>query len=248
MKTHYGLQMYSIRDLAKESMAEALKTAKSLGFKSVEFAGFFGMSAEAVSDLLSQNGLDALSTHTSLGEIKEDTISATIDFHHKIGCENLIVPSANWESEELLKLNTDTLNLAQKILKSEGIKLHYHNHSKEFYTTSYGKIIHTELENRCLDLFFELDTFWVYNAGLDPLDLIRRLSERVDIIHLKDGVAGEDEKSAKGKALGEGNAPVKEVRKLALELGKAIVVESETLCPTGKDEVKRCSDYLKDLE
>ena len=46
-------------------------------------------------------------------------------------------------------------------------------------------------------------------------------------------------------SLGQGIAPVAEVRKAALELGLDMVVESEGLEPTGMEEVKRCIDFLK---
>ena len=42
-----------------------------------------------------------------------------------------------------------------------------------------------------------------------------------------------------------GAAPVKAVRKKAIELGVGIVVESEGLDPTGKEEVERCINFLK---
>ena len=47
---------------------------------------------------------------------------------------------------------------------------------------------------------------------------------------------------------GEGEAPVAAVRKKALEMGVTIVVESETLSPTGPEEVTRCFRYLEQLE
>ena len=55
-------------------------------------------------------------------------------------------------------------------------------------------------------------------------------------------------RTAKGKSLGSGDAPVKAVRECALELGVTMVVESETLTPTGIEEVGRCMDFLTSLE
>ena len=51
-----------------------------------------------------------------------------------------------------------------------------------------------------------------------------------------------------GKSLGLGVAPVKEVRKAAIELGFPMVVESEGLEPTGLEEVKRCIDFLREQD
>ena len=92
---------------------------------------------------------------------------------------------------------------------------------------------------------FEIDTYWAYVAGEDPVALLRRLAGRMQVIHLKDG-----DRAGHGQALGEGTAPVAEVRKTAMELGLRIVVESETMQPDGLSEVRRCIRYLqkKDAE
>ena len=99
--------------------------------------------------------------------------------------------------------------------------------------------IHKELEERC-DVFFELDTYWSFVAKRDPVSEMERLKSRLRCIHLKDGSP-----DGKGCSLGQGAAPVKAVRKKAIELGVGIVVESEGLDPTGKEEVERCINFLK---
>ena len=42
----YGLQLYSVRDITKNGLENAMKQVAELGYSSVEFAGFFGNSAE----------------------------------------------------------------------------------------------------------------------------------------------------------------------------------------------------------
>jgi UDP-N-acetylenolpyruvoylglucosamine reductase len=48
----YGLQMYSVRDITKENLKDALRQVAEMGYKYVEFAGFFGNTAEDVKALL----------------------------------------------------------------------------------------------------------------------------------------------------------------------------------------------------
>ena len=45
-----------------------------------------------------------------------------------------------------------------------------------------------------------------------------------------------------------GFAPVKDVYAWAVANGKQMVVESETLNPSGVEEAKICFDYLKSIE
>ena len=58
----YGIQMYSVRDITGENLKEALFKVAELGYKYVEFAGFFGCKAEDVRDWLDAiaDGLSAI--------------------------------------------------------------------------------------------------------------------------------------------------------------------------------------------
>ena len=242
MKHTYGLQLYSVRDITENDLGTALKAVKELGYSSVEFAGFFGNSAADVKAMLDANGLICAGTHTGIGELKPDVIAETVKYHKAIGNSKIIIPGADLGTMEKLEEFCDAVNYAQPILEGNGIMLGYHNHSFEFELMPWGSTIHSELEKRT-SLSFQLDTYWAFNAGCDPLSTMKRLAGRLCSIHLKDGFKG-----GKGMALGEGEAPVKAVRDLAAELGLPIVVESETLDPTGIAEVGRCMEYLRSID
>ena len=44
----YGIQLYSVRDLAEKDLAAALEAVAKMGYTHVEFAGFFGHPAKEV--------------------------------------------------------------------------------------------------------------------------------------------------------------------------------------------------------
>ena len=77
----YGLQMYSVRDVTKENLKDALRQVAEMGYKHVEFAGFFGNTAEDVKAWLDEFGLAASATHTGCAEITPDNIKKTIAYH-----------------------------------------------------------------------------------------------------------------------------------------------------------------------
>lgn len=250
----YGLQMYSVRDITKDDLKGALKQVAEMGYKYVEFAGFFENSAEDVKAWLDEYGLIASGTHTKLAAINDENIEETIRFHQVIGCKNLIVPSAKWDTEELMDENITALNKAEKRLAEAGITLGYHNHSGEFYPTSYGKIVEDEIIART-NIAIEVDTFWLFNAKIDPVPYLEAHKDRISVIHLKDGNVQDTPGSfehakngAVGKSVGSGDAPVIAVREWALKNNVLMVIESEGLDPTGPEEVKRCIDFLKGLE
>ncbi len=238
----YGLQLYSVRDMSEGDLEGALREVAALGYKYVEFAGFFGHSAEEVVAMLERYGLSLSGTHTGMDELRPERIEETVAYHKAIGNRHLIIPWADFSTREKLDEVVSLINEAQPILEAAGITLGYHNHSHEFLPTSYGVIPHSELEKRT-SVSFEIDTYWAYVAGQDPIEVLTRLGDRVSVIHLKDG-----RKDGTGKALGEGTAPVEQVREYAMQKGLLMVVESETCDPTGILEVGRCMRYLRSLE
>ena len=241
----YGLQMYSVRDFTKDDLLGTLKKVGEIGYKDIEFAGFFGNSAEDIRRVLDENGLVCNGTHTGIGELDND-FAATVKFQHTIGSTNFIVPWADTSTKEKLDELIDKLNKYQPMLKAEGINLAFHNHSGELLTNKDGLIPHIEMQKRT-SIDFEIDTCWAYVAGLNPVDVITELKDRVHVIHLKDIIKTPEGKH-EGRALGEGEAPVAAVYARAKELGMRMVVESENLNPDGLSEVTRCMNYLRSLE
>ena len=254
-RIEYGLQLYSLRDMTGQSMQKALEETARLGYSFVEFAGFFGHPAEEIRSWLDEYGLYCSGTHTGLEALSPENIGATAEYHKIIGAKNLILPGADWSTEEKLNENIDSMNRAQKILEQNGIRLGYHNHSHEFFVTPYGRIIEDEVIQRTtVDL--EIDTFWAFNAGKDPVEMLEQQKDRIRIIHLKDGIPTAKEnrnysqwlEGVAGRSVGEGKMPVSKVVKWSLEHDVRMVIESEGLNPTGLEEVGRCIAYLRTLE
>lgn len=175
-----------------------------IGYKYIEFAGFFGNSAEDVKAALDANGLVCSGTHTGLGELDAD-FAAAVKYHHTIGNKNFIIPWADTSTKEKLDALIDGINKYQPMLAAEGITLAFHNHSGEFLPNQDGQIPHEEMQKRT-KIDFEIDTCWAYVAGRDPVETITALKDRVHMIHLKD-IKKTAEGKHEGRALGEGEAP-----------------------------------------
>ena len=97
----YGIQMYSVRDFTKDDLEGALRQVSEMGYKFVEFAGFFGHSAEAVRDMLDKYGLRVSGTHTGWQEVAEH-FEETVAYHKIIGNKNIIVPGADLKDQAKL--------------------------------------------------------------------------------------------------------------------------------------------------
>lgn len=237
----YGIQLYSVRDLTEKNMDEALRQVSELGYKFVEFAGFFGIPAEEIKAMLDKYGLKVSGTHTGWREIAEH-FEETVAYHKAIGNKNIIIPGGDFSDQKKLDALIDMINEFQPKLAAEGITLGYHNHHKEFLPNKDGSNIEDQLIYRT-NVMLEIDTYWAYVGMKNPVALLERLGDRVKVIHIKDGDA-----NGNGTPLGMGTAPVADVYKKAIEMGLPMVVESETCKPDGMTEAKICIECLKSLE
>lgn len=236
----YGLQLYSVRDIADKDMDTALREVAAMGYSSVEFAGFMGHSAEEIKAMLDKYGITAIGSHTSIDLLNDENYDATTAFNKAIGNKNIAIPSAKLGTKKGIDTFVETVNSLIPRLEEQGMKLHYHNHDFEFEKNEDGIIPEYEIINRTA-INLEVDTYWVFNAGVDAIEFINEHKDRISLIHLKDGIKG-----GTGRSLGLGDAKAAQVRKAAIELGFDMIVESETLDPTGLQEVERCINFLKE--
>lgn len=237
----YGLQMYSVRDITQNDLPGAVAKVAQIGYKLIEFAGFFGHTAEEVNQMLADNGVTVSGTHTGLAELLND-YEGTLAFHKAIQNPIYIIPGHDLSTKEKVDQFIEDVNRLQPLLRAEGIEMGFHNHSGEFLPNKDGVIFYDELVART-SLLLEIDTFWAYAAGRDPVALMEQHKDRLHCIHIKDGF-----QNGEGMPLGQGTAPVAAVYQKAIELGIPMIVESETLTPDGLTEAKVCYEYLKTQE
>lgn len=255
LETKYGLQMYSLRDITKNSMRMALEKVAEMGYKYVEFAGFFDYTPEQIKIWLDEFGLVCSGTHTGVALIAPEKIDETIRYHKIIGCDNLIVPGCDWSTPEKANDLIELFNTVQKKLSENGIRFGYHNHSREFLPNSNGLVFEDEVISKT-QAELEIDTFWLFNAGVDVIDYLEKHKDRIRVVHIKDGIPTAAENRSfdtahadvKGLSLGLGKAPVAEVCKWAKKNGVLMVVETEGREPSGLEEAERCIKYLETLE
>lgn len=184
-----GIQLYGVRDSMQADFEGTLAAIKEMGYEYVEFAGYYGKTAEEIKAILDKLGLKCVSVHQVLDFFDQDAQKG-VDYLKTFGVKYVVIPwydqaalagSDKWE--DTVKYFTEKA----KLLKENGMMLGYHNHDFEFKKAG-GKTLHDHLFDAIpADLIVpELDTCWVHYAGLDPADKIREFAGRVGIVHLKD--------------------------------------------------------------
>ncbi len=235
-----GIQLYSVRDSMEKDFEGTLKKVSELGYTSVEFAGFFGKTADEVNELLAKYKLKLSGTHSSLDDLVNN-YDETVAFHKAIGNKNYIIPWYDFSSQKRIDEFVEKANALCTRLAEDGITLGFHNHHKEFEMLKNGEVVYEQLIYRT-NLMLEIDTYWAFVGMKNPLGLLDRLKNRVNFVHIKDGL-----KDGNGKPLGLGEAPVKDIVAKAKALGIPMVVESETCNPSGLKEAEICINYLKSI-
>ena len=184
-----GLQLYTVRDQMKADFDGTIAKVASIGYKEVEFAGYFGRTAEQVRAVIDRNGLTSPSCHIEYA-VLSDKWPSVIESSKVIGQSYIVCP---WIPEEIRKQPDgwkraiDTFNHAGEISKKSGIQFAYHNHWFEFLPVN-GKLPYDMLLEQCdPDLVkMELDLCWITVAGADPLTYFNRYPGRFPLVHVKD--------------------------------------------------------------
>jgi sugar phosphate isomerase/epimerase len=184
-----GLQLYTVRDQMKADFDGTIAKVAAIGYKEVEFAGYFGRTPAQVRAVIDRNGLTSPSCHVEYA-VLTDQWPSVIESSKTIGQSYIVCP---WIPEEIRKQPDgwkraiDTFNHAGEVSKKSGIQFAYHNHWFEFLPAN-GKLPYDMLLEQCdPDLVkMELDLCWITVAGADPLTYFNRYPGRFPLIHVKD--------------------------------------------------------------
>jgi hypothetical protein len=86
-----GLQLYTVRDEMKKDFEGTIAKVAAIGYKEMEFAGYFGHSPKDVRAILDKNGLTSPSSHESYDTV-EKKLPETLEDAHVIGQTFLVCP------------------------------------------------------------------------------------------------------------------------------------------------------------
>jgi sugar phosphate isomerase/epimerase len=226
-----SLQLYTVRDEAEKDFLGTLEKVAAMGYKGVEFAGFFNTEASDLKAALERLSLTPVASHTSVQLLRED-LDNVIAYNKAIGTKYIVCPFAKIETLEDIKSMAELLNtIAPKISKA-GMGIGYHNHSHELkiYDGEYGLDILMNLTKEA-GVFPQIDVFWVEFAGLNPIEYISKYPKRCDVIHLKDMKVKGERAFAE---VGSGILDMKGIIQKGLEMGALYftVEQDQTDMPT----------------
>jgi sugar phosphate isomerase/epimerase len=188
-----GVQLYTVRTDMEKDFDGTLAKVAAIGYKEVEFAGYFNHTPAQVRDTLKKHGLSSPAAHVDYPTVSDPAKWAkALADAATIGQTFLVNPwidDAVRNQPDAWKRAADAYNTAGAAAKTHGIQFCYHNHNFEFYPREDmgGKLPFEYLLETCDPKLvkMELDLCWISAAGKDPLDYFKRYPGRFPLVHVK---------------------------------------------------------------
>ncbi|HEX6432669.1 MAG TPA: sugar phosphate isomerase/epimerase [Gemmatimonadales bacterium] len=182
-----GVQLFTLRSLMEASVPLTLERVARIGYREVEFAGYFGVRPSQLRRWLDDLGLAAPSAHVSL--LGSD-LEAILDTAGELGHSYVIQASlrlAQQRSLDGFHRTAASLNQAGAAARTRGLAVAYHNHDFEFRPVG-GMVPYDVLlaETDPSLVWLEMDLYWIAKAGRDPLRYFAAHPDRFRLCHLKD--------------------------------------------------------------
>ena len=228
----FGLQLYTLRDVIEKDPKAVLKQVADMGYKEIEsYEGdkgmFWGMKNTEFKKYMDDLGMTIISSHCSLDK----------DFERKaaeageIGMSYLIDPWIGPQKEmDVFRKKAEEFNRAGEICKKVGMRYGYHNHDYSFKLLEGALPQDVLMQNTDPDLVdFEMDIYWVYTAGADPIEWLEKYPNRFRLCHIKDRKKDAPEGDGEQTVVaGQGQIDFAKILKVAKKQGmKYYLVEQE---------------------
>ncbi len=195
-----GLQLYTVRNEIRD-LSNTLHKVYEAGYTILEMYGynnrmFFGNTVQQMAELLKQNNLKTVSGHYGLADMmyqKEynwDSWKYLMEDATILGQKYVALPwvEPKYRTADNFKLIAERLNKGGELSKKAGITTVYHNHDFEFTKmddgTTYYEMLLKSTDPKLVK--FEMDMYWMYYAGQDPVEWFQKYPQRFPLWHIKD--------------------------------------------------------------
>ncbi|MCC6580990.1 MAG: sugar phosphate isomerase/epimerase [Phycisphaeraceae bacterium] len=188
--TQIGAQLFTVYQFCKTpaDFAASCKKIQAMGYQAVQVSGVGPMPTEELVKILRDHGLTCAVTHVALDMMKDT--QKCLDYHQALDCKYTAIGgywSEDTSTANLTKFADEYTQIAATLL-SKGLRIGYHNHSRELACVSDGnkRILDLLIERCGKEVFFEIDTYWIAHGGGDPAAWIDKVKNRCHCIHVKD--------------------------------------------------------------
>lgn len=197
-----SVQLYSLREASAQDFPGVLKRVAAMGYKGVEPAGFYGLTAREVRQRVNDLGMVVSSSHTPWAT--GASVQEIVDAAGALGTTLMVggFGPAEFADEAAIGRTAAQVTAAREALAKAGVTLLLHNHWWEYERLPDGRLKIEVFAERCPAVGFELDIYWAANFGANrAADMVARFAPRCPLLHVKDGLF---EREGKMLAVGRG--------------------------------------------
>lgn len=252
-----GLQLWSLREYARDDVRGTLQRAHDMGFREVELAGTYGLSPADFRRMLDDVGLEATAMHAPYERLR-DSIDVVLDEAEALGVSYVGVawiPHEGTFGDANARAAASDFNRIGEAASQRGLTFFYHVHGYEFRPDDSGRTPFDELAEAtdAENVKFEMDVFWTALPGVDPAEMLRKHPDRWELMHVKDMQKGYPLGDHSGSAPEEADVPVGTgqidyvaVLRAAREIGlDRYYIEDES--PDPLSNIPQSIDYLRTI-
>jgi sugar phosphate isomerase/epimerase len=245
-KIPLGVQLYSVRKQCEKDLPPVLEAIGQMGYKGVEFAGYYNRNATELRKLMDANKLVCCGTHAQMPTLEADKIKETIEFNKILGNRYLICPSMpkkRASSKQGWLDNAKYFNDLADQLRPEKMLTGYHAHGQDFSKVEGEVPWDLFFGNTKKEVVMQLDTGNCLGVGADPVAVLKKYPGRAVTIHLKEHAG------PKEGVIGDGEVKWKDLFKCCEDDGVTewYIVEHERGGPDPVADIKRCLEALKKM-
>ena len=190
---HIGLQLWSLRATAlTKGLPASLDLAKQWGVVELEGALVTpNMTPEQVRAALDARGLKMPSAHVQYADLSKD-LTPLIRAAQVLGVNYVIcpwIPHQEAFTPGQIEAAAKIFNHAGAVFRAAGLKFGYHPHGYELVpTATAGETLLDDLirATNPADVCYQMDVFWIYHGGGDPVKLLNKYADRWVSLHVKD--------------------------------------------------------------
>ena len=185
-----GVQLYTVRDEAEKNLNQVLAQISKIGYQEVElYWNVYSHPAAELRRMVADNGLRAPSGHFNY-----DGLAGKLDYAKELGLQYVIcpmLPKDMWNSADGFRKAADQFNHWGEQVHGMGMQFGFHNHNYEFQ--KFGNLTGYDILTQNTDaklVCLEMDCYWITQAGQDPIAMLKKFGDRIQLLHLKDRKPG----------------------------------------------------------
>ncbi|GIP35013.1 sugar phosphate isomerase/epimerase [Paenibacillus sp. J2TS4] len=248
MKHKFAAQLMTVHKETEQDFPGVLRDLKAMGWPAVQISGLRGWPAADIAAALRETGLATAGFHVLLDRLRDelDTVLAEARMFRTNDIICPYMPQEYQNPEGYRRMRCELNDIARKI-GEQGFRFSYHHHAFEFATEVDGVTALEYLLEPAADnaILAEIDTYWVKKGGKDPLEFIRRYSNRMPIIHLKDMTTDGREETAE---IGTGSIDFEPILLWGEQNGVEWYAVEQDRCPGNPmDSLQLSLDHLNKL-